>query len=292
MTSTTIHQGERTFCISEDRIRDMGIDPLLIDGVEVSDIIPYMTKNYNTFRFSEANRSLRRQTARVRKLYRSLQESGFLPFYAILVKWDRELSKFIILDGHHRFKEASELKLRVYFYVLGKQIIDLFLINTSASPFTAEDAVSSYAPINVHYFNLDIFSKHTGMPLVAAAELLCGVAGDNGGGSVRQRLIEGGFVITHLEEAKITGQTFKLITELVPSTGRASNLVGALKLCRYVQGWDEEDFRRRLKIHINKFTPQSTRLGYIQKIQEIFNISRKSGNEVWVELRLREQQRI
>lgn len=101
------------------------------------------TKEYNKFKFAEANRKLK--TKSNQHLVESMQKFGFISGRPILITKD-----FVVIDGQNRLKVAKELGIEVHYeFIEGDHIEKMIALNSSQSNWSLQNYIESFSTQNI-----------------------------------------------------------------------------------------------------------------------------------------------
>ncbi len=223
-----------------------------------------VTKNYRLFKISEENRNL--ELARHKKLKLAMQEYGFLPSFPIVV-FRSSTGELIVLDGQHRLAFAEMLGLPVYWTESAVEF-DIAKINGTTKIWLIRDYAEKFAKQGMKpYEQLIEFADRHQMGISLS---VCLLAGTVSFGNVSEAYLSGRFKIKDHERAELVATMY---TAFILMDKRLANmrLAEALVATSRVTGFESKRLTASLEHCKEKLHPFSTRDGYLDMIQEIYN---------------------
>ena len=225
------------------------------------------TRHYAMFERSKENRLT--NVGRRKRLMRSMQKYGFLPYFPIVCK--RVNGKLTVLEGQHRLEIAESIGQPVY-WVEASVSFDIAEINGTAEVWKLKDYAEKYAANgNIHYAEILEFKERYGLTIGVAATLL---AGNSSFSNIQPSFIDGKFVVKDREWAM---QVASLYSSLVAESRllRTSRCLEAcIMVCR-VEGFEPSRLIHGAKRCNDKLLSFSTRDAYLAMFEEIYNFGRK-----------------
>lgn len=222
-----------------------------------------MSKDYKRFQFSFENREI--NLSKHSRLKKSMEEHGFLPSFPILVKSHGE--RFEIIDGQHRFTFAQQLNLPVYYLEATEEDLDIAGINNTSVKWSVDDYAHKYAKTNEDYQFLIEFSQKYKISINRSASMLFGHAS---AGYVSEEFKDGRFKVRDQAYAFKIGEIYSEIGSLCKET-QNSRFTDALSAVCRVEEFDHERFIRTAKRCRELLGSYSTRDGYLEMIEKIYN---------------------
>lgn len=103
-----------------------------------------VTHNYDRFSFFDENRPITKR----KDLLKKIKERDMTPCYPILAWFDKSISKYLIVDGQHRYSCCKELDLPIYYteFEGSKEEALAFMasVNQTARNWTENDWLNYY----------------------------------------------------------------------------------------------------------------------------------------------------
>lgn len=226
------------------------------------------TKNYRLFAFSADNRP--RNDKKHRKLFRSMQRYGFLRSFPVVCHRDAS-GAIIVKDGQHRLMFAEELNLTVY-YTVEAVDFDIAVINSTAKVWSLVDYAEKHAAHGLAAYAEGLqFANRFKLPIGTAFGLLAGTTSFS---NIQNSFEDGTFQVKDMAWAESVAF---LSNSLAAVSRDLSNkrVVEACMACCRVPGFDVHRLLAGAKRHPEALKPYSTRDGYLDMFETIYNFGRK-----------------
>ncbi len=221
------------------------------------------TRDYSLFILHDCNRPHHRD----QRLADSMTKHGFLPAFPLLViPAGRKLK---IIQGHHRYMEAKQQSLRVYYVIVEPEAdLDIFDFEGSThQAWTLTDHIKARARAGSNqYIDLLTFQELHHLPMATAARLL----GGNRGGTTHVK--RGKFVVTGdhrhaLRVVKITDACRAAGVDFATTAGFVNAVLGVT----YVDAFNADTFIGKVRRY-PKFMSRRSSLGeYLDEIEAMYN---------------------
>jgi hypothetical protein len=226
------------------------------------------TKNYRMFRVSEDNRPL--DLSKRKTLRDSMKMYGFLKSFPIsCVRGDGKY--LIVKDGQNRLAIAEELGLPVH-YVIEEVDYDIATVNNAQQKWSMKDYAMKWASQNRKpYCELLEFIEQHSIPISLGLSLLSGSL--HYSGEVRRQFKSGKFKITDYEFADKVASVYVQLTSLSPVV-RNRNFLSAVTAVMRVESFECKRLIDGAKKRPEKLKAYSTREGYLDMIEDIYNFNR------------------
>ena len=230
------------------------------------------TRDYSKFALMKGQRPIDPSSSECKALKNSMQEYGWLPAFPLMVRYDKESGKLLIVDGQHRYAMGKELGLPV-FYVVDETEIDVTKVNSAQRKWTVSDYAQRWAAEgNEHYqFLIDYHQKY-GISLTVSAGVLAGTIRFS---NIAKSFYDGRFEITNEDLAIRFGETASQMMAVSKFAKNASFLT-ALWGCYFVDYFQEDRLVSSLQRRPTLLTSCGDRDSYLQAIEEIYNFARKT----------------
>lgn len=222
----------------------------------------YQSSAWHLFDFDETNRAI----GSVTKLKSSIREYGFLDAHPIHVV--KRGSRYVIIDGQHRFTAAKVLGIPVKFVICKDEDVLISRINDAQSKWTIKDHVGSLATKgNPQYQYLLNFSMSHNLPVGICAALL---SHSNVKRGVGDRVRGGDFVVSNSEHAE---QVALIVKEARRHVRFASHnlFIDAIRRCLGVKGFDANRFVKKMAAHPGLLIVQANLDGFLDMIETVYN---------------------
>lgn len=227
------------------------------------------TKNYRLFERHEGeNRIL--NVKRHKRLFDSMKLYGFLACFPIVVTKDGE--KLIVKDGQHRLTIAESLNIEVH-YIVEEIDFDVAVVNSTAKIWTVRDYADKFiSGGNQEYKEGLDFSITHKIPVSTAFALL---AGTSSFGNCQEAFIDGTWKIKDRSWALSVASIFTAFVNLAPCLKSNRFIEAAMAVCR-VKNFDASRLIRCAGKRREKLVGYSTRDGYLQMLEDIYNYQAKT----------------
>lgn len=204
------------------------------------------TRNYSLFTTDITNRPIdtRRAIASQKKIRKSMEKYGFLPF-PLLVK--RTGDKLKVLDGQNRLAVATSLALPVFYVETDRDDIVIADCAAGQSPWNVNDYVGSFAKQGNREMQtlLDFAAQHK-LPVARAASLLAGDCAHSG--NVQGQIKAGKFRVRDLEYAHRVARIVSAVAQLAP-WARSANAAGAISRFVRVAEFSDDRMMKAVRAH-------------------------------------------
>lgn len=227
----------------------------------------FKTTDYDRYKFNSLQRIIRE--SHVRELMEKMKVHGFLLNKAISVNEKNE-----IIDGHHRFLSAKNLKIPMLVQVCKGMKEDAILeANQSQINWDKHDFTNTYAKQgNANYIALkDFMEKFPKFKMTQALILLMNEPNAHPKTKVFQ---SGDFKIASIKKAEEYAVKIETLSNYYPKVYQ-SKFISALLFCELrCKGFSFKEFVDKLSKFPDKLTPSQTTKGYLEKFEEIYNYHR------------------
>lgn len=222
------------------------------------------TKQYSRFDLLLFNRDIRK----IERLKKSMTKHGYIPAYPIHMQRNGE-GKLSIKAGHHRFVAAKELNLPVY-YVICDDAASVHELENATNKWEMRDYLASYCRLGKpEYIRVKDYIDQTGIAITTAMTLLGGQTA--GSDNFREAFKSGTYKLGDPRHAAQVADIVLYCKDCGIGIASRSLLVEALsRVCR-VDGFDVEQFKRRVAINAAMVQRQPHLIGYLEMIDEIYN---------------------
>ena len=236
---------------------------MVYNGKKINEI--YQTKDYTKFKLIKTNRDIK--NPKIKKLAKSMSDNGWLPGSYVIVN-----SKWEVIDGQHRLMAGMSLNLPIV-YTMEKKADDKVMrgLNMAGDNWLLSDHLNGFVKDgNEHYIKLDAFRKAFPELKITECMMLC----KNGYISVQRGTFEAGeFTVKNMDIAYKWGE---YIMRLKPFAKffNTGIFVRALVCCLTKEGFNFEDFMRKVELRPTSLVKCGTREQYIQLFESIYNYRR------------------
>lgn len=227
------------------------------------------SSNYDQFTYNEEQRPIK--PAHVKALMHSMARFGFIPSKPI--QCYAKGSKFVIVDGHHRFIAAKNNQIPLVFIVEESGISQesMAVENSVVARWRLIDFVNIYARRGMaDYIELKTYSD-LGIQVMMAANLM---AGNGAVSNVQSSHIK------NLQEGKFKIETRKRILPIVEiindfkaknTAFGTANFIMAIELCMRVDEFDIDRLRKKIALNIQAIGKTATVNQMLDSIEECYN---------------------
>jgi hypothetical protein len=232
-------------------------------GKKVNEI--FSTKEYTKFKLIKTNRVIK--NPKIKKLVKSMTENGWLPGSYVVVN-----SKWEIIDGQHRILAGMQCNLPIV-YTMERKADDKVMrgLNTGGDNWQMNDHLHGFVEDgNEHYTKLDNLMKAFPELKITECLMLC----KNMYTSVPRGTFENGEFTT---KNMVTAHTWgEYIMRLKPFAKffNTGIFVRALLCCLTKEGFDFNDFVRKIELRPTSLVKCGTREQYIELFESIYNYRR------------------
>jgi len=233
----------------------------------------HQTRNYSLFTTDITNRPIdtRRAIASQKKIRKSMEKYGFLPF-PLLVK--RTGDKLKVLDGQNRLAVATSLALPVFYVETEREDIIIADCAAGQSPWNVNDYVGSFAKQgNREMQTLLAFATEHKLPVARAASLLVGDSAHSG--NVQKQIKEGKFRVRDLEYAHRVARMVSVVAQFAP-WARSANAAGAISRFVRVAEFSDERMIRAVKSHPHLLRNYPDIEGLSEMFEAVYNHASRS----------------
>lgn len=233
----------------------------------------YFTTEYDRFVPHAQNRQLRRSMLRKARHMLTRNKLGWDPSMPMVVVIGPDKT-FIMIDGQHRFHEARELKIGVWYSISPNKDITPADVNAEQGGWSISDYIHSYVAVgDEQYVALQDFMTKYRIPGTMSAMLLCD---STAGQSVVNRIKAGTFEVKTKEYADRIAQTIDGIRPLFPHVKTVCS-VNSLMRFGWVKGFEPARMVRQCRKYPGALQPCATRDQYAAMYEDIYNRNAKSG---------------
>lgn len=232
-------------------------------GKKVNEI--YATKEYAKFKLIKGNRVIK--NPKIKKLVKSMSEVGWLPGSYVIVN-----SKWEIIDGQHRILAGMQCNLPIV-YTMERKADEKVMrgLNTAGDNWQMNDHLHGFVEDNnEHYIKLSNLMKAYPELKITECLMLC----KNQYTSVQRGTFENGEFTT--KNMTIAYQWAEYIMRLKPFAKfyNTGIFVRALVCCLTKEGFNFEDFMRKVELRPTSLVKCGTREQYIELFESIYNYRR------------------
>ena len=219
---------------------------------------------YHKFATMQFNRDLHRTY----RLEMSMKKYGFLDGFPLLVVRDGP-NRFIIKDGHHRFKVASKLEIPIKFVVTTSEIT-IPEIEATKEKWTSYDYLTKFCRGgNPDYLALKTYYEETGIGLDICIALMGGETADSVYVSTSFR--DGYFEIKN----RIRPERVKQIVLYLRKCGieycKNRSLVSAIAILTRISEFKDSQLMAKIKKHTFIMEKKATKEQYLELFEKIYN---------------------
>lgn len=233
------------------------------NGKKINEV--FQTKDYSKFKLIRGNRVIK--NPKIKKLAKSMSESGWLPGSYVVVN-----SKGEIIDGQHRVMAAMSLNIPII-YTTERKADDKVMrgLNTGGDNWQMNDHLHGFVEDNnEHYVKLNGLMKAFPELKITECLMLC----KNQYTAIPRGTFESGEFTT--KDMKIAYQWGEYIMRLKPFAKffNTGIFVRALVCCLTKEGFNFEDFMRKVELRPTSLVKCGTREQYIELFENIYNYRR------------------
>ncbi len=229
------------------------------------------TDKYSLFEKHGDNRKLK--LSKHRKLTRSMEEFGFLPYWPVVVGHNGN-GKFKIFDGQHRVEIAQSLGLPVY-YIISDIEFNIATINDTQRTWDTIDYAEVYAEkgIRAYQDGLAFMQEHN----IAIGQTFALLAGVTSYSNVENSFKQGNFRVKDFPWAEKVVGVFCPIRAMTAKINRSAFLQACMSTCR-VNYFDISRMVTSAEKQRDKLESFSTRDAYLDMMETIYNHGRQAKN--------------
>jgi len=233
------------------------IAPILVPKINV-------TRDYRLFCYSLENRE--RCLSKHRKLRRSIEKYGTLPYFPAVCRRDKD-KNLIVIEGQHRIAFAEEKGLPVY-WVETDINFDVAEINCTPVGWAPVDYANRYAREGLSdYREALAFADVNNIPITSAFTLLSGAASY---GAISEALKGGTFTIKAAAWAYRVIDIYNAFAKMDRRCCKSCFLLALMMVCR-VSEFDERRLIRCAERCQEKLASYSTKEAFLAMLEEIYN---------------------
>lgn len=247
------------------------------------------TKNYKLFHMSDDNRPV--DIAKHNKLKKSMQESGYIKGYPIIVKRD-DKGRLVVKDGQHRLSVAELLQIPVW-WVEDDGDFDIATVNSTHVKWQPVDYAKKWAANGKKDYQEAIeFCEQYNLPISRGFSLLAGSICTAGTG-FRDAYANGSFRIREKSYAHIIASVYRTFLDMKVSVNKSRLLEALILVCR-VDGFDKSRLIDGAKKTVEKFQNYSTCEAYMDMLEDMYNFRRSKlvsikNEAIVIERRIKKQ---
>lgn len=227
----------------------------------------FKTIHYDRYKFNTLQRRIKE--AHVKELMASMQEHGFLTNKPISVNEKNE-----IIDGHHRFLAAKNLRYPILVQVCKglkeEAIIDA---NQLQENWDKHDFTNTYAiQGNPNYIALRDFMQK--FPKFKITQSLILLMNEPNAHPKKKEFQSGNFKIASVKKAEEFALKVEILANHFPKAYQGK-FISALICCETrCKGFNFNEFVEKLTKFPDKLTPSISTKGYLEKFEEVYNYHR------------------
>lgn len=228
------------------------------------------TKNYKLFERMDDNRIL--DAAKRHDLMQSMRTYGWIPSFPAVCKLMPNGS-IGIKDGQHRFAIAETLGIDV-FYVIEDIDFDIALVNQAQRCWKILDYAQRFAAAgNQNYRDALDFRERNRLPVGIAFALM---AGHTNFGNITAEFRSGTYKIRDRQWAEKVASVYVPLSNASKSVRNSRCLEACMAICR-ISEFEVPRMLRNLERCREKLVAYSTRMAYLDMLEEIYNFRRHAA---------------
>lgn len=226
------------------------------------------TRNYRLFTIHACeNRPL--DLRKHKKLAGSMERYGFLPSFPVVVVRD-ENGNLVVKDGQHRLAIAETLGLPIH-YTIENTDFDVAVVNSTAKTWTLRDYAEKFAANGIEAYEEGLeFADRYQLPIGTAFALLFGTTTFT---NCQEYFVSGEFRIKDREWADSVAGIYVALSRMAPVVKNAKFVEACMAACR-VEDFDPKRLIQNASRCRDKFAGYSSRDGYLEMLEEIYNFGR------------------
>ncbi len=241
----------------------------------------YRTKNYDMFEEVPENRVAEKMRGHQKHIGESMNRNGFLACRPLLVvKSAADPTKFKVIDGQNRLREAKVLDIPVVYEVIDKYDNRLLIDLQMARDWSSKDYMHNYVTIgeseSIKYVNwLNGLYPKVGCPIIAGL-----LQGDiSNGSAVGVRAIKKGVVnIVYKDQTTDTLLTVKTIAEsAIPQRIKKEiwkrSFVKAIYAFHRNGNFDSAKLLEKMQSNHTKLLIYSRHIDWFNHLEDIYNVA-------------------
>lgn len=226
-----------------------------------------MTNDYSMFVKDKHNR----QVVANQKVINSMKAHGFIPQLAIIT-YKQPDGKLLIIDGHHRFQFAQDLKIPLWYSITDDRTIKPQEL--VGRPWSLVDFITAHMVDNTHLKCIYKNAEACGVNHVVMAALLSG-KWTGVVKSIRDLTIKVDGVDHANSVLKVTEAAGKAV-----KWSKSSRFIQAISYAIKFSKMDQKILIDRIAAHPTMLQPQTNLDGYIKMIEDIHNFSTRNKSKV------------
>lgn len=228
----------------------------------------YQTSDYEIFDMHEFNRDVKK----IKGLVKSMSMHGHIPAYPLHVQKDKG-GKLKVKAGHHRLFVAMKLGIPVY-YVICDDIATIYELEKATNPWSMADHMASHCRVGKEdYIEVRDYCTRTGIPMGMAASMFYG---NQAGTSNHAEVFKAGtFKIKDRKHAMAVADVVLHMKHCGVDCYNANLLVKSISRVLYVNEFDVELFKLKVKSHVHMITKQANEQEYMNMIEAVYNRQNK-----------------
>lgn len=211
----------------------------------------------------------------VKDLMEKMQKYGYLPNKAISVNERNE-----VIDGHHRLEAAKRLKIPVLVQVCKGLSEDAILeSNQGQEDWDKHDFTNTFAKKGNKNYQaiIDFMAKY---PKFKMTQTLVLLMNEPNAHPKTKDFQEGKFKVGSIESAEKNAKMIMEIANVFPKA-YGSKFISAVIFCQSkVPGFRVSELIDKLTKFPDKLTPSITTLGYLEKIENLYNYHRQKKQQL------------
>lgn len=233
------------------------------------------TDNYKLFIENDEQRPLNK--SHVRNLIASMTTHGFLESKPIQVY--KEGSRFVIVDGHHRFHAARSLGYEVAYVVEGKKSQETMAdVNSKVMQWKLVDFVRLYAERGIKSYQTALEYVDRGIPLSLTISLLSGISAASNrkaAASVKSGTFE-------IKETVRIDKILEIVEGFAPICPRvkAASFISSLATCLQIKEFDFDRFRYRLGRSHHLIGDSPLKEQALKYIEDVYNFKSREKQPI------------
>ena len=253
----------------------------------MKDLLVKITNDYSLFKTMNSNRQV--NLSHVKNLMRSMSENGVL-INPIIVNENYE-----VIDGQHRLRACSDLKLPIY-YLIAKDynIKEVHALNLNQKNWVNQDYLEAYASDgNINYQRILKFQiKNKNFSFHPIMNFITGISGFHlkdsfYKGSLNQKrkkegikgigFKEGRMIVSELDiiKAQFLADTFNSIKNTFEHYNNATFIGAMIVIINNVPEFDFNEFQLKTEKYRDKLYRCSDRGGYYRMIHDFYNYKKR-----------------
>ena len=188
---------------------------------------------------------------------------------------------FGISEGQHRFTALRRMGEAISYMVgEGYGLKETQVYNSNSKNWNTKTILNSYCDSgNIHYVKLRDFHEKYQFAIFVCTDLLSGKAPNNK--EVRQKFINGDFVVVSLDKATDFANQVVSISEYCPDVYRHVKFISAMINCFNTEGYNHSTFMTRLTRRSDIINnARGTTKSYREAIHNVYNFNTTQKNKL------------